>query len=217
MKILATFVITLFSILSLTSQKEFKKGYIQYKEGDQRFGYIKEFNCDAEKIIFRTGLEKDKEKIKSSDLEEICLIVESDTFYFRKHEIVRYNGKKTKFKTYFKSAWASPVFISDEIEGFYYNFKAQQSVALTTPSGFIGFIPFSRSKAAYGIRFPEDFEIIDISMRRGRSKLNKKKFRKRLKEYLDHHCKSFESISIDKINELQTFDDFLGKYSEVCR
>ena len=145
---------------SVSSQDKFTEGYVMYSDSSMVEGFVKNFTSNQNKITLRQRGTNKIIRISSKKIEEIGLIIDDEITRFHKHKLVKYRIGYKRVKEYHGICWATKYYHSDEIEVYQYNWK--DNSAIWAPAVPI-LIPFSSKHLAYGLKFPNDGFIIDVS------------------------------------------------------
>lgn len=196
---------------SLSAQSDFVPGYILTNDGDKMHVRIKKFTSDQAKILYKDFHTDKKSRIDSDDIKEMCLVMHRDSLFFYKENLVKYGPSYNRMIEYDGICWASKVYSSDKIEVYHYNWKETNIVWVPALPIFGA---FNTKHLTYGLRFPGDDYIIDVSGHSGL--IEEKKIRKKVLRIFSVRCQKFEALDKIEKKHHQTLQELIAFYEMVC-
>lgn len=151
------------------------------------------------------------------------MIQETDTIFLRNYYRAKLVGLGTKTWRYSGDCWATRIYESDEIEAFAYILSDRKS-QLFSPSALLGTLlnqPLTLSQfskgTSIGVRFPDEFNIIDIGFPEDNDASGRRKYKRKLRKTLERFCWRFLKANRHDPKEVEDgISEYLDHYSEVC-
>ena len=215
-------LITLFTSLSSDAKdKHYVDGWFIKNNGDRVDCSIKLFMFDAKKISYKKSKSDDKEKIESSELNEIGLMMGDSTVILHKYESATYSALG-KFKAKQGKKWMQEIYKNDRVIG--YNMLIFEGGGRVGTNG-TGGPTFASGKfltVQYGLRMSENDYVVYFPIELWWDRSDTPKafdviYRKIIAKYLKDYCQTFAKSFKKSKYKIAEFEEALDAINSECR